>query len=123
MLNFDKILYEFRMCVTVIHGTFESRTSHEDLEQTVILPHRARRRDPIRVALTGANGGYGRTFLAQLAHTPEILPAILVDPDIDGVLRMLAELGIPAHRAAGSIDPAHTSGDCCRRPDRPYRVR
>ena len=75
----------------------------------MILPHRARRRDPIRVALTGANGGYGRTFLAQLAHTPEILPAILIDPDIDGVLRMLAELGIPAHRAAGSIDPAHTA--------------
>lgn len=75
----------------------------------MILPHRARRRDPIRVALTGANGGYGRTFLAQLAHTPEILPAILIDPDIDGVLRMLAELGIPAHRATGSIDPAQTA--------------
>lgn len=75
----------------------------------MILPHRARRRDPIRVALTGANGGYGRTFLAQLSHTPEILPAILIDPDIDGVLRMLTELGIPAHRVAGSIDPAHTA--------------
>lgn len=75
----------------------------------MILPHRARRRDPIRVALTGANGGYGRTFLAQLSHTPEILPAILIDPDIDGVLRMLAGLGIPEHRVAGSIDPAHTA--------------
>jgi predicted homoserine dehydrogenase-like protein len=79
------------------------------LEPTVILPHRARRRDPIRVALTGANGGYGRTFLAQLSHTPEILPAILIDPDINGVLKMLDELGIPAHRVAGSIDPAHTA--------------
>lgn len=75
----------------------------------MILPHRARRRDPIRVALTGANGGYGRTFLAQLSRTPEILPAILIDPDIDGVLRMLAELGIPEHRVAGSIDAAHTA--------------
>lgn len=75
----------------------------------MILPHRTRRRDPIRVALTGANGGYGRTFLAQLSHTPEILPAILIDPDIDGVLRMLTELDIPEHRVAGSIDPAHTA--------------
>ena len=75
----------------------------------MILPHRARRRDPIRVALTGANGGYGRTFLAQLTHTPEILPAILIDPDIDGVLSMLAELGIPAHRVAASVDTAHTA--------------
>lgn len=75
----------------------------------MILHHRARRRDPIRVALTGANGGYGRTFLAQLSHTPEILPAILIDPDIDGVLKMLGELGIPAHRVAGSIDPDHTA--------------
>lgn len=75
----------------------------------MILPHRARRRDPIHVALTGANGGYGRTFLAQLSHTPEILPSILIDPDIDGVLAMLTELGIPPHRVAGSIDPAHTA--------------
>ncbi|MFF1251953.1 homoserine dehydrogenase [Pseudarthrobacter sp. NPDC058329] len=75
----------------------------------MILPHRARRRDPIRVALTGANGGYGRTFLAQLSLTPEILPAVLIDPDIDGVLGMLAELGIPEHLVAGSIDPAHTA--------------
>lgn len=82
---------------------------HEDLELIVILPHRARRRDPIRIALTGANGGYGRTFLAQLTHTPEILPAILVDPDIDGVLRMLADLGIPSHHAAGSTDPVRTA--------------
>lgn len=75
----------------------------------MILPHRARRRAPIRIALTGANGGYGRTFLAQLAGTPEILPTILIDPDIDGVLRMLAELGVPAHRVAGSVDPVHTA--------------
>jgi predicted homoserine dehydrogenase-like protein len=79
------------------------------LEPTVILPHRARRRDPIRVALTGANGSYGRTFLAQLARTPEILPAILIDPDIGGVMNTLAELGVPADRAIRSADPSHTA--------------
>ncbi|MFG6476851.1 homoserine dehydrogenase [Microbacterium sp. P06] len=60
----------------------------------VLLPHPARERTPIRIALTGANGGYGRTLLAQLRRTPEILPAVLVDPDIAGVRRMLDDLAI-----------------------------
>lgn len=60
----------------------------------------------MRVALTGANGGYGRTLLAQLPLTPEIVPAVLVDPDLDGVRRMLAELGVDADRVAVCDDAA-----------------
>ncbi|MFD7307477.1 hypothetical protein [Promicromonospora sp. NPDC059942] len=75
----------------------------------MILNHVSRTRAPLRVALTGANGGYGRTFLAQLALTPEIRPAVLVDPDVAGVRRMLDELGYPAERVAESADPAGTA--------------
>jgi predicted homoserine dehydrogenase-like protein len=75
----------------------------------VILHHVSRTRAPLRVALTGANGGYGRTFLAQLALTPEIRPAVLVDPDVAGVRRMLDELGYPAARVGESADPATTA--------------
>jgi len=60
----------------------------------VLLPHPDRDRSPIPVALSGAAGGYGRTFLAQLACTPEIVPAVLVDPDGGAVRRMLTELGL-----------------------------
>ncbi|GAA2230408.1 NAD-binding homoserine dehydrogenase [Promicromonospora sukumoe] len=75
----------------------------------MILNHVSRTRAPLRVALTGANGGYGRTFLAQLALTPEIRPVVLVDPDTAGVRRMLDELGYPAERVAESADPATTA--------------
>ncbi|WP_207211847.1 homoserine dehydrogenase [Promicromonospora panici] len=75
----------------------------------MILHHATRTRDPLRVALTGANGGYGRTFLAQLALTPEIRPVVLVDPDIAGVRAMLDELGVPAERVAESTDQAATA--------------
>ncbi|MFI6426804.1 homoserine dehydrogenase [Promicromonospora sp. NPDC050880] len=75
----------------------------------MILHHVSRTRAPVRVALTGANGGYGRTFLAQLALTPEIRPAVLVDPDVAGVRRMLDDLGHPAERVGESADPETTA--------------
>ncbi|MGI6877969.1 homoserine dehydrogenase [Microbacterium sp. gxy059] len=76
---------------------------------TVILPQTDGAREPIRIALTGAKGGYGRTFLAQLARTPDIVPAVLVDPDIAGVRTMMAELGAdrPLRECAGADELAH----------------
>lgn len=71
----------------------------------MIISHSARDRAPISIALTGANGGYGRTFLAQLSSTPEIRPAVLVDPDIDGLRDMLAELGIAPQDAVVAQHP------------------
>lgn len=70
-----------------------------------LLPSPDRDRAPIRLALTGANGQYGRTLLAQLSGTPEILPAVLVDPDVDGVRAMLVDLGMDAAR----VDVAETA--------------
>lgn len=65
-----------------------------------------RRSTPIRVALTGANGGYGRTLLDQLRRLPDMAAVQLVDPDVAGVGRMLADLGVEADRIAtpASVD-------------------
>ena len=48
----------------------------------------------IRVALTGARGGDGRTLLGQLRSVPDMTPTVLVDPDATGVRQMVADLGI-----------------------------
>lgn len=70
-----------------------------------LLPSPERDRTPIRLALTGANGQYGRTLVAQLAATPEIRPSVLVDPDVEGVRAMLTDLGFGADRV-GVADTA-----------------
>lgn len=77
-----------------------------ELGATMILQHNNRTRAPIKTILTGANGGFGRTFLAQLASTPEIRASVLVDPDVAGTHQMLTELGVAAENISqpSSID-------------------
>ena len=55
---------------------------------------------PIRVLLTGAAGGYGRTLLDQLRRLPDMVAVQLVDPDVDAVRAMLEALGVPDDRVA-----------------------
>lgn len=61
-------------------------------------------RAPIRIALTGARGGFGRTFLAQLRAIDRMTATQLIDPDVDGVRALIDDLGglpgaepIPGH--------------------------
>ncbi|WP_224387347.1 homoserine dehydrogenase [Pseudonocardia sp. ICBG1293] len=51
---------------------------------------------PVRYALTGARGGFGRTLLAQTRHTPRVAPDALCDLDVDGTVAMCRELGFRA---------------------------
>lgn len=67
-----------------------------------------RRPAPIRIALTGANGGYGRTLLDQLRRLPDMVAVQLVDPDVDGVRRMLADLDVAPDRIVAVTDAADT---------------
>ncbi|MDQ1082458.1 MULTISPECIES: homoserine dehydrogenase [Microbacterium] len=64
---------------------------------------------PIRIALTGANGGYGRTLLDQLRRLPDMRAVQLIDPDVDGVRAMLADLGVPADGVTTVGDAADTA--------------
>ncbi|WP_343583731.1 homoserine dehydrogenase [Herbaspirillum sp.] len=50
----------------------------------------------IRIALTGANGGFSRTLLVQCRAVANIEIAALCDLDLEGTLAMLETLGIPA---------------------------
>jgi len=50
-------------------------------------------RAPVTVALTGASGGFGRTFLAQLRHLPTVRPSVLIDLNLEALATMLDELG------------------------------
>jgi len=75
----------------------------------MLLDHPSRGMPPVRLALTGAHGGYGRTLLAQLDSTPELRPAVLVDPDVDGVRRMIVDLGLPADACETALDAPHAA--------------
>ncbi|WP_167133063.1 homoserine dehydrogenase [Paramicrobacterium chengjingii] len=48
---------------------------------------------PIGVALSGAGGGFGRSFLAQLRRMGSMRPSVLVDLHLDSLAVMLDKLG------------------------------
>ncbi|MCA1326377.1 NAD(P)H-dependent oxidoreductase [Herbaspirillum sp. alder98] len=50
----------------------------------------------IRIALTGANGGFGRSLLVQCRHIKAIQIAALCDLDLDATRTVLLSLGYPA---------------------------
>ncbi|MGH9359909.1 MAG: homoserine dehydrogenase, partial [Terriglobia bacterium] len=50
----------------------------------------------IRIALTGAKGGFGRSLLAQCRAIGSIVVTALCDLDADGTRTMLASLGFAA---------------------------
>ena len=50
---------------------------------------------PIAVAITGASGGFGRTFLAQLKRLETMRASVLVDLDLEAASSLLNELGYP----------------------------
>lgn len=75
----------------------------------MILHSTTSRATPVRVLLTGANGGYGRTLLDQLRRLPDLTATQLVDPDVAGVTAMLHELGVPATSVATPSTAAATA--------------
>ena len=46
----------------------------------------------IRIALTGANGGFGRTFIAQCRVAPQVELAVLCDRDVEGLHSTLLQM-------------------------------
>ena len=50
----------------------------------------------VRIALTGANGGFGRTFLAPCRDAANVALAVLCDRDLDGLRATPSDLGFPA---------------------------
>jgi len=47
----------------------------------------------IRIALTGANGGFGRTFIAQCRVAPHVELSVLCDRDVEGLHATLLQMG------------------------------
>jgi predicted homoserine dehydrogenase-like protein len=67
----------------------------------------------IRIALTGANGGFARTFLAQCRVARSVDVSVLCDRDIDGLRATLLELGFDptALRVCVSEAEVRAAGD------------
>lgn len=67
----------------------------------------------IRIALTGANGGFGRTFLAQCRWVPQVTLAALCDRDVDGLRATLLAMGFDeaALRVCASVADAKAATD------------
>lgn len=67
----------------------------------------------IAVALTGAKGNFGRTFIAQLRCMRNMRPSVLVDLDIPGLISMLTDLGLNESEWAicNSKDEANEAAD------------
>jgi len=59
----------------------------------VTPPTLSTERAAITVALTGASGGFGRTFLAQLRQLPTVRPSVLVDLNLVALVEMLDAIG------------------------------
>jgi predicted homoserine dehydrogenase-like protein len=47
----------------------------------------------VGIALTGANGGFGRTFIAQCRVAPQVDLAVLCDRDVEGLYATLLQMG------------------------------
>ncbi|GAA0962687.1 homoserine dehydrogenase [Frigoribacterium faeni] len=75
----------------------------------MILSSPTRRPSPIRILVTGANGGYGRTLLDQLRRLPDMTATQLVDPDVAGVSALLVDLGVTDEGIATPSSPAETA--------------
>lgn len=58
-----------------------------------LLFHELRER-PIRIALAGANGAFGRTFIAQCRVAPHVELAALCDRDVEGLHATLLQMGL-----------------------------
>ncbi|GAB3055162.1 homoserine dehydrogenase [Sediminivirga luteola] len=69
----------------------------------------------VRYALTGANGGYARTLIAQTARTPRVAASILCDLDPEAARAAAVDAGLPAHEvvvcsSADAVRQAVSSG-------------
>jgi predicted homoserine dehydrogenase-like protein len=69
------------------------------------LPHRH-----VRIALTGANGGFSRTLLVQCRALKNVGVAALCDLDLEGTLALLTTLGYDPH----AVRICHTADDVRR---------
>lgn len=61
----------------------------------------------IRIALTGANGGFGRTFIAQCRVAPRVDLSVLCDRDVEGLYATLLQMGFEP----GALRLCHSKAD------------